>query len=296
MKKNALIGFLVLTSHFCFAAGTAETLFSSLNESLKNNDWKQVKESAQLLADQYTESPFSKEARFFLGTALFHQGALNKANQEFSTYIQQQKNPKYFEEAMTYKFEIAEKYRLGQKKAMMGLAYMPKIASGYEDAVTIYDEIIHSMPHHELAVKSLFAKGQLTEIIDDKDVAIDVFKQLIKQFPQNDLAIESYLQIARIYAAKAKARNFDPALLSLAEINYNQFRETFPGEERVKYVENTLAKIQDKYAQGFYETGRFFERTRRVDAAKIYYNKIISVFSHSKFAKLSKQRLERMEK
>ena len=51
------------------------------------------------------------------------------------------------------------------------------------------------------------------------------------------------------------------------------------------------SEMLELYAQNFYEIGQFFERTKKPQAAVIYYAKIIKNYPTTKSAEISKKRL-----
>ena len=65
-------------------------------------------------------------------------------------YLKDQHSPKFFEEAIQYKFDIAENYYNGVKKRLFGLKKTTKLQFAKDDALEIYEESVKSIPHHDL--------------------------------------------------------------------------------------------------------------------------------------------------
>ncbi len=102
-----------------------------------------------------------------IGEAYFKLGQLEIANERFTTYLNHSASPKHFEEAIHYKFHVAESYRKGVKKPLFGSHKLPKIVSGEEDALQIYDEVITGLPHDDIAAKALLGKAELQLRFED---------------------------------------------------------------------------------------------------------------------------------
>jgi outer membrane protein assembly factor BamD (BamD/ComL family) len=284
---------------FLFAKDTpisAQEYYNFLQKNLQEQNWKNVLSYCQQLRIQYPMSPFTSEVSYYEGLAYYSLGNLLKANELFSKYLENETNPKFFEEVMQKKFLIAERFRSGEKKPVFGLKLMPRLQSAYDEAIKIYDELIHSLPNDDLAKKSLYAKSMiLFEETEYKD-SIESFQKLIHHFPKSDLAIESYVQISKIYLAQCSPKNQDLNLLGLAEVNIKHFEESFPQEKRVEEAKTSLKMMHEIYAKGLYEIGKFFERTNKSQAAIIYYSKIIDNFPLASYAQLSKERLQDLKK
>jgi len=95
--------------------------------------------------------------------------------------------------------QIAEKYEKGAKKHVMGWEAMPQWASGYEDAIALYDEVISTLPRHDIAAKATFNKAGMLAREEKYKESIELFQNLIRKFPKHQLAPESYLAVARTY-------------------------------------------------------------------------------------------------
>ena len=75
-----------------------------------------------------------------------------------SDYLKKSASPKHFEEAIEMKFAIAEFFREGGKKRLFGSHKLPAIMPAREDALKIYDEVITTLPHHDICHS--FSSGQ----------------------------------------------------------------------------------------------------------------------------------------
>ncbi len=129
--------------------------YSAMIRAFENQEWDELAQEALIVIRNFSKTAFAKDATYFLGVAYFNQKDYEMANYQFTDYLIQQATPKYFEEAIQYKFEIAEKFRKGARKHLMGFKSMPKWAPAGSEAITIYDEVISALPHHDLAATPL---------------------------------------------------------------------------------------------------------------------------------------------
>jgi outer membrane protein assembly factor BamD (BamD/ComL family) len=54
--------------------------------------------------------------------------------------------------------------------------------------------------------------------------------------------------------------------------------------------------MKEVFASNLYDTGRFYERTKKPHAAQIYYNRILAKYPETKVAMSATRRLENMNK
>lgn len=277
------------------ATESVQEHYSTLLKAFENQDWKALEKEAIIVNKNFQNTPFGRDALYFLGVSYFNQEDFELANIKLKEYLTTEATPKYFEEAIRYKFEIADQFRNGARKHLMGFKTMPKWAPADDEALEIYDEVISALPHNEMAAKALYGKAKIQAKQEDYRASIETYQTLIRRFSKNPLAVESYIGIGEIYLDQSKTEYPDPDYLDLAELNLRKFQTSFPGEEKIELAVSNLHKMEDHYATSFYETAQFYERTKKWGAAKIYYNKILNTFPESQLAERSKTRLETVE-
>ncbi len=266
--------------------------YSAAMDAYQKKDWEELIHQAMIITKNFPSTPFANESLFYLGVGYFNLREFEESNQYFSTYLKRNATPKHFEDAIQYKFSIAEKFQNGAKKRVLGWEGMPKILPAREDALNIYEEVITALPHDELAAKALFGKAKLLFKEEEFKSSVEAFQTLIRRFPKNPLAAESYIGIGEVYLTQCKKQYPDPDFLDLAEINLRKFRLDFPGEDRVVIAEKMFLDMQEVYAASLFETGQYFERTKKPHASIIYYNKVVSNYPATHAAKLSEKRLD----
>ena len=293
MKNKLLFPFLLLVAsldasytlkegHFIneenLATDSVQGHHSAALEALHAKNWPELIRQATVIIENFPNTPFSQESRFFLAKGYLEIGEYDLANDNYTTYLKKQDAPKHFQEAMEGKLFIADQFREGKKKRMFGLKVLPKWAPAKEEAQKIYDEIATAMPNHQFAAKALMGKSLILFEEDDFKPAIEHLQTLIRRFPRNDLAAQAFLEINRIYLKEVQEEFPDPGLLELAQINLRKFQMEFPSDQRVEEAQSHLNQMQEIFAFALYDTGQFFERTKKPHAALIYYRRVLRDF------------------
>lgn len=271
---------------------SAQEYYGMITSSYQSQKWDDLVLNCKILLENFRETPFAKDAEYYLAVGYFYLNDYDLANRRLSDYLKDSASPKFFEESLYYKFQIAEKFREGAKKHIIKWEKSPQWLPAREDALKIYDEVINTLPYHELAAKAMFGKAKIHAYFEEFRQGIETLQVLIRRFPGHELSAESYLEIGRIYLQQCKAQSLDPDLLDSVEVNLRKFRKAFPGEERWPEAEKTLNDMKEVFAESLYETARFYERTKKPGAAIIYYSKVVSKFPETKSAEKSSKRLE----
>lgn len=234
------------------------------------------------------------EVFYYLGIALFNTCEDHCANQSFTQYLQSSQNPAHFNDAIKYKFMIAERYRSGQRKRLYGLRALPRFANTQEDALDLYDEVTTSLPYDELSAYALYSKGWLLEKMGDYRSSIDTFQTLIYRFPKHEIIPQTYYAIITVYAHQSYIEYQNPDFLALAEIQLDQFKEEYPNDPLVAEAEAELMQIKEIQSWGLYKTGGFYERLCQPQAAALYYANAINLFPNTCIAEKCRRHLYRL--
>lgn len=275
---------------------SAQEFHALLQDALENKNWWAAIDYAEILSYHFPESPFSQEAALIIGESYLQMDQPFLANQYFTHYLNQPNAPKYFEKAIEYKFEIAERFRLGEKKPLFNSSHKgPKLLSAEEDALAIYDEVLATVPHSEFAARALLGKAKIQVALEDFKPCIETLDLLIRRFPKHDLAAAAYLEKNAVYYTQCLGKSVDPSLLDLAEVNLRKFRTVFPREPRLQEAFQYLQKMEEIFASHLLETGRFFEKTHKIPAAKIYFNKVVAKYPATQAALAAQRKLDSLK-
>ncbi len=273
------------------ATFTAEEHFDMGMTAMECSDWRESAKQFRIVSINFPTMSVGQDANYYLGVACFQCEELDFANDALSKYLKCHNNPQYFEEAIAYKFAIANLFKNGAKRHFFGTKQLPKWASGRSLAMEIYDEVIAAVPCHELAAWSLFSKGEMLREDRAFRESVEIYQQLIKRFPKHELAPESYLAISKIYIEQSQCELQNPDLLAFSQINLRRFKQEFPREERLCQAEEDVLTLKEIYARSLYETGLLYERKNYPRASVIYYQNAIAQFPDTFIAQLCQRRL-----
>lgn len=297
MNKKKLF-FMLLTVATCLTAtatyavpvqanveyDNASDYYRKMVASMQEEHWREASFYGEELLMRFPNSPLAFETYYTLGVASFKLGSYEKANDFFSSYLKNDPSPKYFQETIEYKFEIADAFDKGHKKHLFGVQKLPKLWQGLEDAIAIYDEVITTLPRDPLAARALYQKGMLLLRLEEYTKSVDTLQTLIRRFPKHALTPKAYVGICEVYATHYKKEFSDPDYLDLAEINLRKFKFDFPGESRIEECEAFILSMKESLAADLYEIGDFYRRTKKVKAAAIYFSKIVAKYPETSFA------------
>jgi outer membrane protein assembly factor BamD (BamD/ComL family) len=264
------------------------------HQELNQNNYDDALIHFMVIAYHYQESPFYNDSIFYSGVCYYFKGDLDLANKQFDRYLSFGGKLKHFEKVFEFKLEIANDYSKGLKKHLFGFERLPKWAPAKSNAISLFDEIIAALPGKEIAAQALYSKADLLKAKKRFHESIESLQLLARRFPKHTLAAESYLCISEIYLEQSRLESQNPDLLALSQVNIQRFAKAFPSDERVDLAKKNLLAMQEVYAQSLYDTGRFYERTKKPTASAIYYEDTIRKYPGTKAAAKSEERLGKL--
>lgn len=275
----------------CVPIYSGQAHYSLACEALNAENWDEAAFHFNIIVLNFANEPYFNEAQFYLGVAYFYEGEYEFANQAFTDYLNCKNNPRCFEDAISYKLQIANCFRCGAKRRFFGTRMLPKWAPAGALALEIYDEVITALPCHNFAAESLYAKGYMLWEEQDFRASVESFQILIRRFPKHELAPAAYLCISAVYLDLAETEFQNPDILALAEINLKKFQRDFPKDESLCEAEDAVQSIKECFAKGLWETGQFYERTHKPAASALFYASAIRQFPDTAFAAWCRHRL-----
>lgn len=254
-------------------------------------NWRRASAEFEKVIYFFPCSETAAEVSYYLAVCYFEMKEYDFANAEFSSYLKASHHPAFFEDAVYYKFCIAEHFRAGTKKRPFKMRYLPKWVSGYDLALTIYDEIVAALPTHELSIQALMSKGDLLKKMGEFRESIETYQLMIRRFPKHEVVPICYLKIADTYFQQSRYEFQNPDILALAELNVRKFKDEFPQDERIDFAEQSIRRIKEMYAKGLCDLGLFYERMNQPDAAAIYFQSSIEEFPDTQVSQFCYSRL-----
>ncbi len=263
---------------------------------LQENRWQEALHDFEVVTTHFHDTPFYSDALYYTGLCYYSLGDFDLANQFLSRYLTESNNPRHFQKAFEYKYQIAEQYAAGARKHLLGKSALPKLMPARDDALALFDEVVASLPSEELAAKALFSKANFLYSLKRNSESIENFSNLTRRFPKHPLALESFLKIADVYLEEIRLQPQNPDLISLAKVNRERFQKSFPGEECLARFEENIVCMEELYSHSLYETGRYWERKNKPKASALYYRETLTRYPGSTVAKECHERLSLLEK
>ncbi len=276
------------------ATMTADEHFQKGVEALKSKQLEEAEIQFRIVDESFPDSSLAADASYYLGIIKFELSELDIANRYFSQYLKKKSVPEHYDDVFRYKLAIASRLAKGEKRHLFGKESLPKLMTGRQIALDLFDEIIKTMPYQELAAQATLEKGDLLREKEEFPKAIECYQSVIRKFPRTQFALTAFQSISQTYKRQLELEPQNTDALALAEINVREAKQMFFSAEEIKVLIAQVEEMKEGVASSLFETGRLYERMGEPKAAVLCYSTLIQRFPTTDASEQSKQRLKEL--
>jgi len=189
------------------------------------------------------------------------------AYKELQAFLAEFSGTTYESEAQNMQFVIAEVFLSGTKRKFLYI----RMLRADDIALRILDDIVASDPGSQLAELATVTKARYYYAEGDYAFAEQEYGFLIQQYPRSRYVRQSLLQGAHAALASFTGVEFDDAPLIEAEDRFRRYVSLYPGSAEQEGIGLLLTGIDEKRAEKELSIGRYYERVKRLKAARFYY-------------------------
>ncbi|MDD2654749.1 MAG: outer membrane protein assembly factor BamD, partial [Candidatus Omnitrophica bacterium] len=126
--------------------------------------------------------------------------------------------------------------------------------------------------------------------------AEDAFNKVITNYPESEWVEAAKYQLATTRAALSHGPEYDQGASEEAKKRFEDFVTTHPDSVLSYDAEKNIMQLNEKDAEGNYNTGRFYEKQKAFESAKIYYEYVVRNYPKSQWSAKALERIQIMEK
>ncbi|MEO6053840.1 MAG: tetratricopeptide repeat protein [Chthoniobacterales bacterium] len=219
--------------------------------------------------------PFTKEAataQFQIAQTLQKSGNQSKAFDAYQTLLTKYPQTPDFDKAVAEQIRIANLNLQAKAKPVLGL----KLFSPLERTEKMYLTILANAPFGKQAPIAQFNLGLTFERQGKANEAVQAYQKVIDKYPNSDIADDAMYQIGYVYQRLGMTgQSQDLSALITAQQTYEDFLAEYPNSEKAAQARENLKLMGVKSSSDLVKIARYYERTRDLKAAVIYYNDAI---------------------
>ena len=254
-------------------------------------NYEEAKKEFKKLIKSYPKALEAAESYYHLGLIDEALENLYGAFQNYQKVIDKYPFSERIQEINEREYKIAERFMAGQKRKALGVTLPVE-----NPALEIFTKVVENSTFGLLAPKAQYKLGLVLKGLARYYEAEEAFNKVISNYPDSEWVEAAKFQIAECRAAVSRGPDYDQGAAKEAKDKFEEFVKEHPEAVLTREAEKNIVQLNEKEAENYYTTARFYEKQKAYDAAKIYYNDVIANFPDSKWAAQSVARLRLMEK
>lgn len=253
--------------------------------------YQDARRQFQQLLKVYPKSIEASESQYYLGLIDEVQGNLYEAYQAYQKVIDKYPFSERIQEIIEREYKIGEDFMSGTKRKALGLSLPVENPS-----IEIFSKVIENSTYGPFAPKAQYKLGLALKGLMRYYEAEEAFNKVISNYPNSEWVEPAKFQLASCRAAVSRGSDYDQGATQEAKQQFEEFVKEHPEAILSRDAENNVNQLKEKEAQSNYNIGRFYEKQKAYDSAKIYYNDTINNYPDTLWAARALERLQIMEK
>jgi outer membrane assembly lipoprotein YfiO len=253
--------------------------------------YDEAKRECQQLLKVFPKAAEAAEAQYYLALIAEAKGNLYEAFLGFQKVIDKYPFSERITEIVEKEYKIGESFMAGEKRKAFGVNLPVE-----NPAIEIFTKVVENSTYGPLAAKAQYKLGLVLKGLARYYEAEEAFNKVITNYPGSEWVGPAQFQLATCRAAVSTGPEYDQMAAKEAKEKFEEFVKDHPDAVLSADAEKNIGQLEEKEAEGSFTIGRFYEKQKQLDAAKIYYNDIVVNHPKSPFAAQAFERLRVLEK
>lgn len=268
----------------------AKDQYEVAQQAFEKKQYGLARKAARRTVKRWPLSDYAPQAQYLLGRVDEAGKHDQRAFKEYQTLIEKHPKAASYDEVLRRQYEIANRFLAGQWFKLWGvIPFFPSM----EKTADMLAKIVRNGPYSDIAPEAQLKIGTAREKQKEYPLAVKAYEKAADIYHDNPkIAPEALYRAALAYQKEAQTADYDQSAAGSAIATFNDFLTLYPDDPRVPEARRIIGTLRTEQARGAFQTARFYEKKRRWDGAKVYYNEAVSKDPQSAYAVEARRRLE----
>jgi outer membrane assembly lipoprotein YfiO len=263
-------------------------------QAFEENNFKLAAKAAHRTVRIWPLSDYAPQAQYLVGRCYEAEGQDQKAFKHYQQLIEKYPKIDKYEEVQQRQFEIANRFLGGQWGKLWGYVPFPQTM---DKTAEMYEKVVKNGPYSEVGPKAQMNIGEAREKQEDFPSAVKAYERAADRYAdREDVASDALFKAGLAYQREAKTADYDQSVASRAISTFGDFSTLHPNDKRVSDAQQRIEWLRTEQSRGAYETAKFYEKRKKWEAAKIYYNDALNKDPGSVYAEIARMRIEELNR
>jgi outer membrane protein assembly factor BamD len=256
--------------------------------------------ASRRVVQKWPLSDFAPRAQYLVARCYEAMGNEEKAFKAYQTLLEKQPKITNCDEILQRQYKIANQFLGGKWFKLWG--YIPFFPS-MERTARMYGDIVKTGPYSPVAPQAQLKIGTAWEKqktlgfkSPDYPAAIQAYDTAADRYhDEPTVASEAIFRAGLAYQKEAQTPDRDQSSAGHAIAKFTDFIALYPNDPRVPKAQKIIASLKGDQARGSFDIARFYEKRKKWDGARIYYNEVLLLDPNSPYATEARQRIDQLK-
>jgi outer membrane protein assembly factor BamD len=249
--------------------------------------WEDAIKEYRKLIKHYPKSKQAPEAQYFIGMCFEKlekpYGAFKEYQVIIDKYPFSERSPDVVQRQYDIAVQLMEKSRP---------SFMDSVAGREYNVVEIFQAVIKNAPYGKLAPQARYKMGLFLMERKMYQEARDEFEKVVNDYPDSEYAKAAKYQIAISDARRSPEFDREQKTTQIAVEELKNFVKEHPEAEMSEKAKTEIASLREKEAENNFHIAEFYEKQKKYESARIYYNLLTREYSDTSWSKKALQKLQ----
>jgi outer membrane protein assembly factor BamD len=238
-------------------------------------------------------SDYAPQAQYLIGRCY---EAKHKDEKAFKAYQELlEKFPKFsnYQDVQQRQFDIAVRYLNGQFYRLFGTIPMYR---SWEKTAGLFEKVVKNGPYSPIAPQAQMDIGAAREKQKEYPKAIKAYERAADRYAdQKQVAADATFKAGLAYQKEARTADYDQSVSGKAIATFTDFIALYEDDPRVPDARRRITALRSEEARGNFSIAQYYEKSKRWESARIYYNAAYAIDANSALGIQSRQRIESLK-
>lgn len=245
----------------------------------QDQKYKEAIQEFRKLISHYPRAREAADAQYHIGASWEQIGNISEAFKNYQEVVDKYPFSERSAEIVQKQYDIALELLDGNKKG----GWTKTFSGADYTAVDMFKTVIKNAPYGPLAAPSRYKIGLYLLENSLYQEARDEFEKVMNDYPESEWAKAAKYQIAVCDSERSTEAPYDQKITQAAVKEFKDFVENYPDAELSHQAKDQIQELRDKEAESNFHIARFYEKNKKYESAKIYYQRIVDEFKTSRW-------------
>ncbi|HEX4121534.1 MAG TPA: outer membrane protein assembly factor BamD [Verrucomicrobiae bacterium] len=246
--------------------------------------------SAKRVIRVWPLSDYVPQAQYLVGRCYEELKQDENAFNAYQTLLDRYQKAANAEDVQHRQYVIAMRFLDGQWFKLFGhIPFFPSM----DRTAAMFEKIVRYGPYGDLGPASQMNIGAAREKEKDYPLAVKAYETAADRYvDQRELAATALYKAAQTYNKQARKADYDQSIAGQAISAFTDFMALYPDDPRVPDARKSIASMRSVQAAGDFRIAEYYEKEKRWDGARIYYDDVQIRDPGSPLATQARKRIE----